>query len=227
MDTVERELKLLPDDAALLDSLEHVDRLGPFRAQGYRRELQHNRFFDSASDGLAAAHVGFRSRDVAGQPLATWTIKGEAQYLAGVASRTEIELQLPAETPPNVALDRLCAAAREHGACALADIVQGALAGGLPEARPFLETETDRRIVDLEERSHGWQVELALDRVRLVGHAYREIEIEAELKHGDETALTAVRTAIEARGGVRESEGSKLSRAAAHVANCSGEQCSS
>jgi inorganic triphosphatase YgiF len=220
MDTVERELKLVPVDEALLDALEHVERLGPFRARGHRREVQHNRFFDSPSYGLAAAYVGFRSRDVAGQPLATWTIKGEAQRLAGVASRTEIELQLPAKTFPDVALDRLCASARARGASALADAVQGAVASGPPEASPFLETETDRRIVDLEEPSHGWQVELALDRVRLVGHTYREVEIEAELKDGDEAALTAARAAIEALGPVRESEGSKLSRAAAHVASC-------
>jgi inorganic triphosphatase YgiF len=219
-DTVERELKLVPVDASLLDTLEAVQRLGPFHARGRRRELQHNRFFDSASDALAGAHVGFRCRGVEGEPLAIWTIKGEAQHLAGVASRTEIELQLLADTPPDVALDRLVASARARGADSLAAAVEGALAKGPPESEPFLETETDRRIVDLEEPARGWEVELALDRVHLVGHAYREIEIEAELKRGDEEALSAVRVAIEALGPVRESIGSKLSRAAAHLTDC-------
>jgi inorganic triphosphatase YgiF len=218
--TIERELKLVPDDPSLLDELEHVDQLGPFRARGYRRELQHNRFFDTPSDALAAARVGFRCRGVEGEPLATWTIKGEAQRLAGVASRTEIELRLPAETSPELALDRLVAAARARGADSLATVVEGALTHGAPQAQPFLETETDRRIVDLEEPAHGWEVELALDRVRLIGHDYAEIEIEAELKRGDEAALSVVRSEIEAMGAVRESIGSKLSRAAAHLASC-------
>jgi inorganic triphosphatase YgiF len=218
--TVERELKLVPDDAALMVDLEHVDRLGPFKARGHRREVQHNSFFDSRAGGLAEAHVGFRSRSVDGEPLATWTIKGESQHMAGVASRTEIELQLPAETPPAVALDKLRQSARERGAESLAAIVDGALASGPPQPRPFLETETDRRIVDLDEPGKGWQVEMALDHVHLLEHDYEEIEIEAELKQGDEAALTAVRAAIEARGAVRESVGSKLSRAAAHLDNC-------
>jgi inorganic triphosphatase YgiF len=182
--------------------------------------LQHNRFFDSTAGGLAAAQVGFRSRSVDGEPLATWTIKGESRHLAGVASRTEIELQLPAETLPSVALDKLRESARERGAVPLAAIVDGALASGPPQPRPILETETDRRIVDLEEPAKGWQVELALDHVRLVGHDIEEIEIEAELKQGDEAALTAVRAATEALGPVRESVGSKLSRAAAHLDHC-------
>jgi inorganic triphosphatase YgiF len=61
---------------------------------------------------------------------------------------------------------------------------------------------------------------LALDRMTIVGHEYAEEEIEAELKRGDEAALSAARDAIEALGEVRESEGSKLSRAVAHVREC-------
>ena len=95
-----------------------------------------------------------------------------------------------------------------------------------PPPHPYLETETDRRIVDLAEPSRGWQVELALDRMRIVGHDYSDIEIEAELKRGDDAALAAIRVAIEALGQVRESQSSKLGRATAHVAacNCSRER---
>jgi inorganic triphosphatase YgiF len=148
--------------------------------------------------------------------MATWSIKGDAKHVGGVASRSEIELQLEADTPPALALETLRAAALSRGAGALARAVEGVL----PGTRPFLETETDRRIVDLEEPTHGWQVELALDRMRVVGHGYAEIEIEAELKRGDEAALAVARDAIEAVGPVRESQGSKLSRAAAHIKNC-------
>jgi inorganic triphosphatase YgiF len=152
--------------------------------------------------------------------MATWSIKGEAEHVGGVASRSEIELQLDAETPPSLALEALRAAARSRGARALAEDVDVASTRGLPLARPFLETETDRHIVDLEEPTRGWQVELALDRMRVVGHDYAEIEVEAELKGGEEAALTAAREAIEALGAVRESAGSKLSRAAAHLRDC-------
>ena len=40
------------------------------------------------------------------------------------------------------------------------------------------------------------QVEMALDRVRLIGHTYSELEIEVELKRGDEAALDAARTRL-------------------------------
>jgi inorganic triphosphatase YgiF len=140
-----------------------------------------------------------------------------------VSSRTEIEVQLDPDTPPALAIEALRQAARQRGAAALADELGDALAdGGLPLATPFLETVTERTILDLEAADRGWRVELALDRVRLVGHAYAELEIEAELKHGDDAALEAAREAITALGPTHESEGSKLSRAMAHVAACPG-----
>lgn len=218
MDNVERELKLVPASERLLDQLADVDRLGEFAARGKRHERQRNSFFDSASRGLAKAKVGFRRRVVDGQHMATWSIKGDAQQVGGVASRSEIELQLDPDMPPGMALSALRSAARSRGAAALAEAVDDALAsGGLPLAKPFIETETDRRIVDLEAPEHDWQVELALDRMHVLGHDYAEAEIEAELKKGDEAALEAIRQAIEGLGEVRPSEGSKLSRATAHV----------
>jgi inorganic triphosphatase YgiF len=219
--TVERELKLVPASDELLDELAHVDDLGPFRVAGRRHERQHNDFFDSASRQLSTAHVGFRRRTVDGQRMARWTLKGESELMRGVASRTEVELQLDAELAPALAVGALTAAARSRGARTLAEAVDDALAsGGLPLKRPFIESETDRRIVDLVEDEHRWAIELALDRVRLIGHDYAELEIEAELVRGNEEALEAVRHAIVAMGEVSESRGSKLARAIAHVAHC-------
>jgi inorganic triphosphatase YgiF len=221
MDTIERELKLMPASEALLDHLAVIDRLGPFVVRGRRHERQHNAFFDSAAGGLRQVQVGFRRRAIDGQQLATWTIKGDKQHVGGIASRAEIELQLDPQLAPGLALGALRDAARTRGAVALAEEVDDALAiGGLPLPRPFLETVTDRGIVDLEAPAEGWQIELALDRVELVGHDYNELEIEAELKRGDEAALEAAHTAIAAQGEVTESKGSKLSRAAAHLEDC-------
>ena len=218
---IERELKLVPADTRLLDRLAAVERLGELEARARHRELQRNSFFDTASRALSRARIGFRRRTVEGRRLATWTLKSDANLVGGVATRAEIELQLDPSMPPALAIGALRQAALSRGAAAMAEQVADALAsGGLPLARPFLEMETDRVVVDLEAPERSWSIELALDRVRLVGHAYDEVEIEAELKRGDDAALLAVRSALAALGQVRPSEGSKLSRAMAHLAGC-------
>jgi inorganic triphosphatase YgiF len=217
----ERELKLVPDEPALLTKLASQTHFGDLVVVGRRHEAQHNSFFDTPSGSLRSARVGFRRRTVDGQALATWSLKANAEVLRGVATRTEIELQLDPDMPPALVLGALQQAARQRGAAPLAEEISDALSGGGPPlAMPFLETQTDRTILDLEARERGWKVELALDRVRLLGHAYAEVEIEAELKRGDEAALESVRGAIEKLGNVRESAGSKLSRATAHLADC-------
>jgi len=218
---MERELKLVPRSEAMLDELAQVEHLGRFEVNGRGHEVQHNSFFDSAGRGLQRVRVGFRRRQLEGQLRATWSIKGDARHVGGVATRSEVELVLDADMAPALALSALRDAARTRGAAPLAEAVTEALANGPPQAKPFLETRTDRKIVDLVAPGTDWKVELALDRMQIVGHRYAEVEIEAELKGGDEAALDAAREAIAALGEVRDSEGSKLSRAAAHVAHCS------
>jgi len=217
----ERELKLTPDDPALLERLAAAERLGELEAKSRHRELQRNSFFDTPQRALTRARMGFRRRTIEGQKMATWSLKGNGSHSAGVTTRTEIELQLDPDLAPALALSALGQTARQRGAGVLAEELADALAsGGLPLAAPFLETETERSIVDLEPARREWAIELALDRVRLLGHAYHELEIEAELKSGDEAAFEAVRQAIAAMGNVSESRGSKLSRALAHLASC-------
>jgi inorganic triphosphatase YgiF len=220
-DGVERELKLVPDDPGLLDRLSAQTEFGELVVAGRRHEVQRNSFFDTPSKALSSARVGFRRRTVEGQPMAVWSLKSDARVLRGVTTRSEIEVQLAPDLAPMLALGTLRQVARQRGAAALAEEIGDALSGGGPPlAKPFLDSQTDRAILDLESRVHGWSVELALDRVHLLGHDYAEVEIEAELKRGDEKALESVRGAIEALGPVRESDGSKLSRAMAHVQAC-------
>jgi inorganic triphosphatase YgiF len=226
-DPLERELKLVPADSSLLDELARAERLGELVRVGQRRERQRNSFFDTASRALSRARVGFRRRGIEGERLATWTLKSDAKLVGGVATRAEVELQLEPGMPPALAIGALQEAARSRGAAVLAEQVADALAaGGLPLAQPFLEMETDRVVVDFAAAERGWAVELALDHVRLVGHAYAEVEIEAELKRGDEAALQAAGSAIAALGSVHPSHGSKLSRAMAHLAACRCQACS-
>src|SRR6516164_5347652 len=127
MDTLERELKLVPENEALLDELAQMERLGPFVARGRGRELQHNSFFDTANHALREARVGFRRRSIEGQKLAVWTIKGDARQIGAVASRSEIELQLDSDMAPALALSALHEAAASRGAGALAKAVADAL----------------------------------------------------------------------------------------------------
>ena len=210
MSTIERELKLVPEDAALLDLLAAQTRFGELSVVGRRHEVQRNSFFDTASKTLSAAHVGFRRRTVEGESLATLVAEVKRRGLTrGDHARNEIEVQLDAETPPAGWHLAHCATRLTSGArTALAEEVAAARVSPteLPLRTPFLEMQTERTILDLDATTQGWSVELALDRVQLVGHDYAEVEIEAELKRGDEAALEAARHAIEALGAVHEAQ---------------------
>ena len=214
---LERELKRTPADPALLERLEALDQLGPFAVVARRREWQRNAFFDTPTRALRAARLAFRRRTLAGSRLAAWTLKGEGLTARGIAARPEVELRLDADTPPALVLAVLGRAARERKSVALAEQLADALAGSPPPlTEPYLELETDRRLLQLEAATEGWAAEMALDRVRMVGHQYAEAEIEVELRRGDDEALEAARTAIAALGAVQPATGSKLSRALAH-----------
>ena len=224
MTWIERELKLAPEDERVLDALEALQRIGPFQVVRRHRVRQRNAYFDTSTEALRAARVAFRRRTEAGAPMATWTLKAEGKVTGRVVARPEIDVVLDADTPPMLALSALRETARGRGATALAEQVGDALAGSPPpQARPLLELDADRRLADLVAPGEGWQVELALDRVRLVGdESYLDLEIEAELKRGDERALEVAESAIAQVGPVRPSPGSKLSRALAHVARQPG-----
>jgi inorganic triphosphatase YgiF len=222
MSSEERELKLTPRDAALLDALWQLDELGPFQVTARRTEEQRNSFFDTRERALRQAHIGFRRRTIAGQKMATWTLKAEGGLFRGIATRPEVELQLDSDMPPALAIGTLGEVARQRGASALAEQVGDALVGrGLPLAQPVLEMKTVRRVLDLEAPAERWRCEMALDTVSLIEHPrHTEVEIEVELKRGDDTALEAARAAIETLGPVDESVGSKLSRALDHLEHC-------
>lgn len=223
MTFVERELKLRPAEPGLLDQLWSLRQVGAFQVVGRRQEQQRNSFFDSRTRALGSARLALRRRSIAGQGMATWTLKADGQMLRGIATRPEIELQLRDDTPPMIALGALTSAARQRGAAPLAEEVGDAMrASPPPLAQPFLELVTQRRILDLED-ADGAELELALDNVRLTGHpSHIEHEIEVELRRGDESALEVARAAIAELGQVEDGRGSKLSRALEHVRSCRG-----
>jgi inorganic triphosphatase YgiF len=223
MTFVERELKLRPAEPGLLDQLWSLRQVGPFAVVGRRQEEQRNSFFDSRTRALGSARLALRRRSIAGQAMATWTLKADGQMLRGIATRPEIELQLREDTPPMIALGALAQAARQRGAVPLAEEVADATrASAPPLAEPFLKLVTRRRILDLRD-SGSSELELALDSVCLEGHAsYAEHEIEVELRRGDEAVLEVARAAISELGQVADGQGSKLTRALEHVGRCAG-----
>ncbi len=227
-DGVERELKLIPVDPTLLPRLREIDRLGVFSVAGRRHETQRNSFFDTPGGALGRARLAFRRRTVAGRRLAAWTLKGEGEQWRGIAVRPEVEVYLEAETAPALVIGVLGQAARERGNVLLADQLAEALAGLPPPLpKPFLELDADRRLLELTAPAQGWEVELALDRVRLVDHpAFEEQEIEVELHRGSDEALEAARAAILALGQARPAAASKLQRALAHLrSHAPGDRC--
>jgi triphosphatase len=220
---IEQELKLTPDEPELLDRIWSHDQLGPFLVLGRRTEQQRNSFYDTRTRALGAHRLALRRRCVPGQTIATWTLKGEGEMLRGIATRPEIELHLREDTAPVLALGALTQAARERGAAPLAEEVEDAMRGSPPPlAQPFLELVTERRLLDLTD-AHAVELEVALDQVRLEGHpTHAEDEVEVELRRGDAAALEVARAAIAQLGGVREGQGSKLSRALDHLRACGG-----
>lgn len=219
MSWIERELKLRPADESLLDALESLGRLGPFAVVQRRAVRQRTAYLDTRTGALQTARIAFRRRVSDGAALATWTLKAEGLVSGSVASRPEIEVALDEDTPPPIALSVLEQAARSRGAADLAEQVHDALAGSPPPSRiPVVELDADRRLADLIAAEPGWQVELALDRVRIVGIPdYLDLEVEVELKSGDDATLEAAEAAIARIGPVTPSPSSKLSRALAYL----------
>jgi inorganic triphosphatase YgiF len=214
---IERELKLIPTDPALLDQLLKLDHLGSFTVKPRAHQWQTNTFFDTAGRALDAARIGFRRRTVRDRPSATWCVKLEGSTADGVMSRPEIEVTLDADTAPLLAMSVLRQAAAERGAPLIAEQLSDALANRAPVlAKPHLEFETERDVLDLTDADRGWQTELALDRMRFLPCGHQDFEIEVELRKGDESALEAAREAITALGEVTPATVSKLGRALGH-----------
>jgi inorganic triphosphatase YgiF len=217
--TVERELKLLPEQPGLLDLIAARDHLGPLRFGARHLEKQMNAFYDTPDRALGNVLVAFRRRTNQGAPMATWALKMDGEMTEGLITRSEIEVALDHDTPPFLALSLLRQAASERGALVLAEKVADALTGSSPvQAEPFLRFDTERTAIALEEHVRGWLAELALDRVRLLpcGHGYEELEV--ELKRGDEELLAIARAEIQALGPVVPGTRGKLDRAIEHLA---------
>lgn len=184
---METEAKFALTGLTTLAQIDAVD-LEPY---GLARSTAHalrDTLIDTATGELANAKVALRIRQDGDTQLITW--KGPATELApGVHRRSEIELPLPGPTPldpatwPTEIRERYRAVAgdqRPIAVCAIINQRQTWLvraAGGHGAAQP-----------------PGPIAEIALDRAEFVVGAARRpfVELEVELKRGDEADLAAI-----------------------------------
>jgi inorganic triphosphatase YgiF len=193
----EVELKRQPDDAALLDRLWAMDRIGPFAVIEREVRNQRNAYFDSPDHALDRAQGNLRWRTLEGSDDAELTYKGPSEVVHGVFRRLEITAVLPASTDPLTIqpTPRPLRLARK-------------IATDLHITELVLDTA--RRSMELQ-RGEA-RIELDLDITTMPGTRFRDIEIEAEIIHGEASDLGDLEVAIGALGHVERSTQGKRAR---------------
>lgn len=194
----EVEIKYLVEDAALLDRLERVTKMGPFSVVSKQRIEQTDEYWDTSDAAAARNKVSLRRRLSNGVRLHTVKIGAVA---TGFSRRMEIEE--PAGDAGLVDwLVQLCDEGRLELPFAPADLV------------PMLSVHNLRTTLQLQ-HPNGTEIELALDRVTYTGPRGKssELEIEGELISGSESTLLELRDWLEAQGELTASHGSKYERA--------------
>jgi inorganic triphosphatase YgiF len=193
----EVELKLRPTEAATLDTIWKLDRIGSFDVIGRRRLKQCNRYYDSRERALGRSGGNLRWRTIAGLAEGELTYKGPAEVRGGVFRRLEITTLLPSDVDPLTIEPAPAPLALAHRITT--------------ELQPTeLLLENDRREMRLV--GHGASIDLDLDITTMPNTDYYDLEIEAEIVSGDPDALTELETALTAIGNMRHSDKGKVAR---------------
>jgi hypothetical protein len=196
-DTYEVELKLQPRDAASLDAVWEMDRIGSFEVLSRHQLKLRNRYYDSPDHALDRAGGNLRWRTIAESDQAELTYKGPSQVRGGVFRRLEITAMLPSDVDP-LSVDPMPAP------LALARRVTASL-------RPMeLVLENDRRGMRLTDGDAT--VEVDLDITTMPGTDYYDLEIEAEMVSGDPEVLADLEVALTSFGEVARSVKGKRAR---------------
>jgi CHAD domain-containing protein len=202
---MEVELKFRVGDLAAAERVLAADRLGPFTgaSAGARATQLEDRYVDTADGAMARAGFAVRLRQSGGETIVT--VKSVAHTDAGGGGFAREELEGPADrvAPP---VDWPASDARalvmEHAGDA-----------------PLVERVTIRQLRRVRQlRSASTRVELSLDEVDVVARGRvvdRFIELEAELKKGDQDELAALGAAIDSESGLERAQTSKLEAALA------------
>jgi inorganic triphosphatase YgiF len=196
-DAYEVELKLQPSDAAILDAIWKLDRLGSFEVVSRRRQLQRNRYYDSRERALGGSGGSLRWRTTAGSTEGELTYKGPSEVQGGVFRRLEITSLLPSDVDPVTVEPAPAPLTLAHR-----------ITTDLEPTELILET--DRRAMRLV--GNGARVDLDLDITTMPGTDYYDLEIEAEIVSGDPDVLTQLHAQLITVGDMKPSAKGKLAR---------------
>jgi CHAD domain-containing protein len=201
----EVELKYRVADVAAAERVLAADRLGPFSGgAGRARATQlEDRYVDTADGALARAGYAVRLRQAGGETLVTVKSRSHTDGPDGSIRREELEGPADRVAPP---VDWPASDARalvlEHAGDA-----------------PLVEQVTIRQLRRVRQlRSSSTRVDLSVDEVDVVSRGRvveRFIELEAELKKGEEGELAELGAVIEAESGLERARTSKLEAALA------------
>jgi CHAD domain-containing protein len=184
----EIELKYRVADVVAAERVLAADRLGPFSGgAGRARATQlEDRYVDTADGALARAGYAVRLRQAGGETLVSVKSRSHTEGSDGSMQRDELEgpadrVAPPVDWPPSDARSLVL----EHAGDA-----------------PLVEQVTIRQLRRVRQlRSSSTRVELSLDEVDVVSRGRvveRFVELEAELKKGEQGELAELGAAIEA-----------------------------
>jgi CHAD domain-containing protein len=211
---VEVELKYRVTELASAERLLSAEQVGPFSGGGGRaRSTQlEDRYVDTADGSLGRAGFAVRLRQSGGETIVS--VKSLARTAGPGGSVRRQELEGPA--------DRVAAAVDWPSSDARALVLEHA------GDAPLVEVVTIRQLRRKRQLKSGLtRVELSLDEVDVVSRGRivdRFVELEAELKKGDETELDALSLALDAEPSLQRAKTSKLEAALAAVDGATGDE---
>jgi len=203
----ELELKYRVDDPTGAERVLRAERIGDFSGglHSMRTSQMEDRYVDTPDGALGRAGFAVRLRQSGGDTIVSVKSLARSEGPGGSARREELEgpadrVATPADWPASDAR----ALVLEHAGDA-----------------PLVELVTVRQLRRRRQlRSPDARVELSLDDVDVVARGRvieRFTEFEAELVKGDEAALGALASLLDAEQGLRRSTSSKLETAMAAV----------
>lgn len=202
----EVELKYRVTDLAAAERLMSTDRIGPFTAGSRARTVQlEDRYVDTRDGAISRAGFAVRLRQQAGETIVSVKSLASSSGVGGSVRRDELEG--PA--------DRVAPALDWPPSDARALVVEHAGDAPLIELVTIRQLRRQRQL-----KASGTRIELSLDEVDVVRRGRvveRFVELEAELRKGDETALGSLAVELAMQRGLRRVETSKLEAAMAAV----------
>lgn len=202
----EVELKYRVTDLGAAERLMAADRIGPFTAGSRARTIQlEDRYVDTGDGAISRAGFAVRLRQQAGETIVSVKSLASSSGVGGSVRRDELEG--PA--------DRVAPALDWPPSDARALVVEHAGDAPLIELVTIRQLRRQRQL-----KASGTRIELSLDEVDVVRRGRvveRSVELEAELRKGDETALGSLAVELAMQRGLRRVETSKLEAAMAAV----------